>query len=257
MAGEESRPSAHEIYERVVEDGLDELDRPASSLAFSGLFAGFTIGLSGLGVAAALTVLGTSGADRFAAATLYPIGFLAVILGRAQLFTENTLYPVVVALGDRGKVLPTVRLWAIVFAANIAGAILFALLMVDSGVLSHEFKHELVTLGKNTMAGPFWPNFWSGLVAGWIIALIAWLVEASDAAVGRFLVISALAFVVGLGAFDHSIASAAEALCTTVNGTAGVGGFVAWLVAVTLGNIVGGVVIVSLLNYGQVRAEKE
>jgi len=256
VAGDDSRPSAHEIYERVVEDGLDELDRPVSSLAFSGLFAGFTIGLSGLGVAAALTTLGTSGADHFAAATLYPIGFLAVILGRAQLFTENTLYPVVVALGDRGKWLPTARLWAIVFAANIAGAILFALLMVDSGVLSHQFKQELVTLGKTTMAGPFWPNFWSGLVAGWIIALIAWLVEASDAAVGRFLVIAALSFVVGLGAFDHSIASAAEALCTTVNGAAGVGSFVAWLVAVTLGNIVGGVVIVSLLNYGQVRAEK-
>jgi formate/nitrite transporter FocA (FNT family) len=127
--------------------------------------------------------------------------------------------------------------------------------MVDTGVLSPHFEHQLVTLGKDTMAGPFWPNFWSGVVAGWIIALMAWLVEASDAAVGRFLVVAALAFIVGLGSFDHSIASAAEALATTVNGTAGVGDFLAWLAPVTLGNIVGGVGIVSLVNYGQVRAE--
>jgi formate-nitrite transporter family protein len=68
-------------------------------------------------------------------------------------------------------------------------------------------------------------------------------------------VIASLSFVVGVGSFDHSIASAAEALVTTVDGTAGVGGFLAWLAAVTLGNIAGGVVIVSILNYGQVRAE--
>lgn len=255
MAGEDSRPSALEIYERVVEDGLEQLRRPLSSLGFSGLFAGITIGLSGLGVAAALTVLGAGGGERFAASALYPIGFLAVILGRAQLFTENTLYPVVVALGDRSKLLPTARLWAVVFATNIAGALLFAVLMVDTGVLTPHFEQQLVTLGKDTMAGPFWPNFWSGVVAGWIIALMAWLVEASDAAVGRFLVVAALAFVVGLGSFDHSIASAAEVLATTVNGTAGVGDFLAWLAPVTLGNIVGGVGIVSLVNYGQVRAE--
>ena len=239
----------------MVQDGREELDRPVSSLAFSGLFAGITIGLSGLAAAAALTLLGTGGSARFVAAARYPIGFLAVIIGRAQLFTENTLYPVVVVLSERRHLWLTARLWLIVFATNMVGALLFALLAIDTDALSGPLQHQLSTLGTETMAGPFWSNFWSGVVAGWLIALIAWLVEASDATVGRFLVIASIAFVVGLGTFDHSIASAAEALSATVNGAESVGSFFAWLAAVTLGNIAGGVVIVSILNYGQVRAE--
>ena len=250
---EDSRPRAYEIYERVAEDGRVELERPAQALAFSGIFSGITIGLSGLSAAATLTLLGSGGGARFAASALYPIGFVAVILGRAQLFTENTLYPVVVALDDRRQVLPTLRLWVIVFTTNMVGALLFALLAVETRALSGRLQQELITLGHQTMAGPFWPNFWSGVVAGWIIALIAWLVEAVDAAIGRFVVIASLAFVVGLGSFDHSVASAAEALATTVNGAEGVGAFLGWLAAVTVGNIVGGVFIVTILNYGQVR----
>lgn len=255
MAVQVSRPSAHDIYDRVVEDGRSQLERPVSSLAFSGLFSGITIGLSGLAAAGALTLLGTGGTERFVAAALYPVGFLAVILGRAQLFTENTLYPVVVTLEDRSKLAVTARLWLVVFATNIAGALLFALLAVKTGALSARFRHELIGLGAQAMEHSFWTHFWRGVVAGWIIALIAWLVEASDATVGRFLVIATFAFVVGLGSFDHSIASAAEALATTVAGHQSVDGFLAWLAPVTLGNIAGGVMIVSILNYGQVRAE--
>ena len=78
--------------------------------------------------------------------------------------------------------------------------------------------------------------------------------EASDAAIGRFVVISVLSFVVGLASFDHSIASAAETMTTMFAGDAGVGEVLGWLAAVTLGNVVGGVLIVAVMNYGQVRS---
>src|SRR5215210_3370028 len=97
---EPSRPSAHDIYDRVRADARDEIGRPSSSLAFSGLFAGFTIGAGTMAVAIALTVLGGGGGATFVAYLLYPIGFIAVIVGRAQFFTENTLYPVVLSFRE-------------------------------------------------------------------------------------------------------------------------------------------------------------
>jgi len=250
-----ARPSAGDIYTRVAEDAREELARPAAHLAFSGLFAGMTIGFSGLAVAAALVQLGGASGAHFVAALLYPVGFLAVILGRAQLFTENTLYPVVLVLEDHRRHLgPTARLWAVVLATNLAGALVFALLVVETGAVSADLQRELGRLGDQALAGGFFPNFWSGLFAGWLIALIAWLVEASDAAIGRFVVISVLSFVVGLASFDHSIASAAETMTTMFAGDAGVGEVLGWLAAVTLGNVVGGVLIVAVMNYGQVRS---
>jgi len=92
---ERARPSAYDIYERVLSDAEAELERPASGLAFSALFAGLTIGLSGLAAASAFAAIPPGAAGReFVAFALYPIGFIAVVVGRAQFFTENTLYQI-------------------------------------------------------------------------------------------------------------------------------------------------------------------
>src|SRR5436189_3109902 len=93
-----SRPTAREIYERVQEDAHDELERSPGALAFSALFAGFTIGATPLAEAAALALLHSSGGATIVAALVYPTGFIAAVIGRAQLFTETTLYPVVASL---------------------------------------------------------------------------------------------------------------------------------------------------------------
>jgi formate-nitrite transporter family protein len=63
-----------------------------------------------------------------------------------------------------------------------------------------------------------------------------------------------LTYVVGLGQFAHSIAGSAEVLSAVVGGTLGVGDYVRWLLAAVAGNVVGGVIIVALINYAQVRA---
>ncbi len=98
----EPRPHAVDIYERVCDDTIEELKRPPSSLVFSGLFAGFTIGLAPLAYALALVALGDGDSQKFVATLLYPIGYIAVIIGRAQFFTENTLYPVMVSMRKPG-----------------------------------------------------------------------------------------------------------------------------------------------------------
>jgi formate/nitrite transporter FocA (FNT family) len=100
---ESTRPSAGEILSR---DAEEEICRPSSALAISGFVAGLLMGLSGTGVAVVEMALHSSQGWREAAAfTLYPLGFIAVIVGRAQLFTENTLYPVVLVLDRRERLL--------------------------------------------------------------------------------------------------------------------------------------------------------
>ena len=141
------RRTAHEIFERVEDNAHEELRRSTQALAFSGLAGGLTMGLTGLSVAVALATLPDSPARNFVAYLLYPLGFIAVIIGRAQLFTENTLYPVALILSERRHVLDTARLWAVVFTCNVLGAIAFSALSIRTNALGKEVSQQLVQLG--------------------------------------------------------------------------------------------------------------
>jgi formate-nitrite transporter family protein len=226
LGGETRRLTAPEIFHQVAEDARAELKRSNSNLAFSGLAGGLTLGLTGLSVAAVRDMLGRGGWQDLVSYLAYPIGFIAVIIGRAQLFTENTLYPVILVLDERGHFWHTLRLWGVVFASNLLGATLFA-------VLAH--------------------IFWSGVIGGWLIALVAWVVTASQWTIGQLAMVWLLTFVVGVGKFSHCIVTSSEIISAILMGQVAVGTYVLWLLTATAGNIVGGVVIVSVLNYGQVR----
>lgn len=129
------------------------------------------MGLTGLGVAVCMAALGNVPGQQFIAYILYPVGFIAVIIGRAQLFTENTLYPVALILSERRHVADTARLWSVVFLFNILGAIGFSALAVLSGALRENVASHLVQLGVAAVQGSGNHIFWSGVIGGWIIAL--------------------------------------------------------------------------------------
>ncbi len=248
-----SRRSAHEIFEGAIENGRQELERTSGALAFSGIAGGLTMGLTGLAVAAVRAQMPDTEIGRMVSLLFYPIGFVAVIIGRAQLFTENTLYPVILVLDERDHVRNTLRLWAVVFTCNIVGAALFALLATETGAVRPDIAHALVELGKDSVGYTFGHVFWSAVIGGWMIALVAWIVTASHWTIGQLAMVWLLTFVVGVGHFAHCVASSGEILSAVVTGAVPPGSYFLWLLAATLGNIVGGVVIVSLLNYGQVK----
>ena len=110
MTDESTRRSAHEIFDKVAESAADELQRSSRALAFSGVAGGMGMGLTGLAVAAVQNVVGNGPWQEFVSLMFYPLGFMAVIIGRAQLFTENTLFPVALILSERKHVLNTLRL---------------------------------------------------------------------------------------------------------------------------------------------------
>ena len=251
----EPRPHAVDIYDRVCDDTIEELRRPPGSLAFSALFAGFTIALAPLSYVLAVVALGHDDADKFVAALLYPLGYIAVIIGRAQFFTENTLYPVMVTMRKPRYLRTSARLWAIVLTANLTGALLFALLATFTGAIGDPAQAGLVAEGVGDTSGPLSTTFWSAVVTGWLLALVAWLVEAAEHAIGQIAVIYALTLIVGLGGFDHCVATTVEAFCALFEGPLALGDLLGWLGVTIAGNIVGGVTIVAAINYGQVREE--
>jgi formate-nitrite transporter family protein len=252
-----TRRTAHEIFTNVEKNAHEELKRTTRSLAFSGLAGGFGMGLTGLAVAAVHSALGDGRTQEFISMLFYPLGFISVIIGRAQLFTENTLYPVALILSERKHVLDTARLWIIVLFSNIVGAAVFAALMVRTPSLRPDIAQQLINLGQVAVTGQHSHIFWSGVVGGWIIALMAWIVTASHWTIGQVIIVWALTVVVGMGHFAHCIASSGEILSSVFSGHVALTAYIAWLATATLGNIFGGVTFVTLLNFGQVTDEQD
>lgn len=247
-----ARPSAEDIYKQVATNARQELARSSFSLALSGIGGGTFMGLSALGPAMSIATLGYSATAHVISFLFYPLGFIVVMLGRSQLFTENTLYPVALVLAERREFWNTMRLWAIVLPANVAGAFCFALITSYSSAVDHGTVQVLAKLGVDALAHPPSTIFWSGVMGGWMIALAAWLVSGSHSITGSVMVIWMLTFVVGFGGFAHCIASSCEIMVSVLTGHAAWSAYGVWLLFAVLGNVCGGVGLVTILEYGQV-----
>ncbi len=251
-----ARPSAREIFEQVAQNAREELKRPVTALAISGFAGGIFMGLTALGNAIGLAMLGDSLRAQVLAKMFYPLGFIVVILGRAQLFTENTLYPVALVLAERKHFWATMRLWFTVLPANVLGALAFAALASLTAALDPHILRSLAHLGVEGTQRDASAIFWSGVMGGWIIATAAWLVSGSHSISGSILIIWILTFVVGLGNFAHCVAGAGEVLAAVLTRQIPWTRFPAWFLPAVAGNICGGVGMVTLLEYGQVMTGK-
>jgi formate/nitrite transporter FocA (FNT family) len=245
------RPTAEDIYEQVAQNAKTELKRSTVSLAISGFAGGIFMGLSGLGTALVLGLFGTSPMTHFIATMFYPIGFIVVIIGRAQLFTENTLYPVALVLSEKRELWNTTRLWCTVLPANVLGALAFATLAARTTALMPQTRDALIHLGTEAAQRPGHAVFWSAVTAGWIIATAAWLVSGSHSITGSVMILWILTYLVGLGNFAHCIATSGEILSAVVSGQLSTGSYFHWLWIAVAGNVCGGVLMVTLLEYGQ------
>lgn len=245
------RPSAEEIYDQVARNARNELKRSTLSLFISGFAGGIFMGLSGLGSALILGMFGSSPLTHLFASMFYPLGFIVVIVGRAQLFTENTLYPVALVLSEKRELWNTLRLWCTVLPANVLGALTFSALASRTSALPVPTQHALVELGLTAAHMPTGTIFWSAVTAGWIIATAAWLISGSHSITGSVLILWMLTFVVGLGGFAHCIATSGEILSAVLTNHCSVTGYLHWIALAVAGNVCGGVFMVTLLEYGQ------
>jgi formate/nitrite transporter FocA (FNT family) len=180
----------------------------------------------------------------------YSVGFLVVVLGRQQLFTENTLTVVLPVLHDRtrGHLPRMIRLWAIVLAANLAGALAIAWTLGHTAVFDPSLQETFRHIAEEGMNAPFGTVVLRAIFAGWTIALMVWLMPAADTA--RIWVIILLTYVIALGGFAHVVAGSVDKLFLVTTGHMGLGQFLGgFLVPALVGNIIGGVSLVAALNH--------
>lgn len=247
-----------EIHDNLLAGATSEDQRPASSLLWSALASGLVIGFSFL-ASAFLSSLATAEPRKKAlAAAAYPLGFIFVVLGRSELFTENTLQPVLPLLHERtmSRLRGLLRVWALLLVGNMAGALLFGWLVARTPAVPPTLHESLRAVAEAGTGGRFGLVFYQGIYAGWLIALMAWLLGSTSARGAQIALIWLCTAAISALEFRHSIAGAVEAFYRAFAGTAAwgemLGGFV---VPAVLGNAVGGVVLVALLNYAQVKAE--
>ena len=237
---------------RIRREGEEELARSPQALAWSGLAAGLSMGFSLIAQGYLQAALPDTGWRVLVVKLGYSVGFLVVILGRQQLFTENTLTPVLPLLHDvRGKVVKVAKLWGVVLAANLVGTGLFAWALSAAPHVDAETQRAFLEIARDVYRGDFFATFVAAIYAGWLIALMVWMLPFAQG--GRVVVIVILTYLIGLGHLDHSIAGSVEVLYLVAEGEVGFMGYLGhFLVPAVLGNIVGGVGLVAVLNHAQV-----
>jgi formate/nitrite transporter FocA (FNT family) len=248
-------PVIHEVIRRR---GEDELARSNGALAWSGLAAGMSMGFSMIAEALLRTHLPAQPWATVVSKFGYSVGFLLVILGRQQLFTENTLTPVlpVLAKRDIGTGLQMLRLWVIVLTFNIVGAACVAWVLGHTDAFDAETRHAFARLGHHAIENPFSTTLIRAIFAGWLIAFVVWLIPALPNE--RFWIILLLTWLVGLGNLSHSIAGSVETLYVVLTGEATWRQFfINFFIPAVLGNTIGGVSLVAVLNHAQLVAGKK
>jgi formate/nitrite transporter FocA (FNT family) len=250
------------VHEAIRKDGEEELRRPVSALAWSGLAAGLAMGFSFVVQSLLYHYVPDAPWKPLIASLGYPVGFLIVIIGRQQLYTENTLTAIIPLLARRNvtTLVHVLRLWAVVFAANIAGAHAFAWVVADTAVLKPEIHQAMKAVALKAADVNFGDALLRGIFAGWLIAMVVWMIAASDT--GRIWIIVILTYIVNLAAFTHVIAGSIEVLYLVATGVKSWWSFCGgYLIPSLIGNTLGGVALVSALNHAQViagmQAQKE
>lgn len=253
-AVERSSPSAKVVHESIRLEGTEELERPLTSIGWSGLAAGITMGASMLGQGLLLARLPEAPWAELIAAFGYTLGFLFVTMGRQQLFTETTLTVMLPLLHGSHRVAEVVRYWLIVFAANIVGTLLFAGAATIPHLFPPDATRAFTELGVKASEPGFAAVLLKGVLAGWLIALMVWLMPAAASA--RILVIVAVTWLIAAGEFSHVIAGSIETAFAAMSGAIGWEDFlVGFLLPALIGNSIGGIVFVALLNHAQVKEE--
>ena len=246
---------SHIVYKSILKEADEELGRSSSALAWSGLAAGLSMGFSLVAEGLLQSHLPDAPWRMLITKLGYSLGFLIVILGRQQLFTENTLTPMLPLMQrrDLSTLKNVARLWGIVLPGNLLGAAMFAFAIEKSQAFEPDVKRAFLQIGMVATEPAFLSLMVKGIFAGWLIALMVWLLPVAES--GRIAVIVIVTYVVGLGGLSHVIAGSVEAFYTVAAGKHSWWQFAAhYLLPTLLGNCFGGIALVAALNYAQVHA---
>lgn len=244
------------IYEVIRREGEEELERSNRSLVWSGIAAGLMMSFSVLGEAIFRTYLPDAPHSYLIENIGYSFGFLLVIMGRLQLFTENTITTIFPFLAKPcwSCAASTARLWSIVLIANVIGAFIAAGVMRHTGAIPEDLRPAIQSLSEHAIYMPAWDSFLRGIPAGILVAALVWSMPQANTS--RFFVILAFTWLIAAGDFTHIIAGSVEMAYLAWGGELSLaGGLFGFFIPVFLGNVMGGTAVFTMIAWGQVRDE--
>jgi formate-nitrite transporter family protein len=255
---DQSSGSAKVVHEVVRLQGDEELGRPFQSLVFSGFAAGVAISASLLTEAFLRMRLPRAEWTELVVSLGYTVGFVIVILGKLQLFTESTVTAVLpFATHPTFRNLARLfRLWTIVFVANMAGTFLVALLLAKQIIVGPEQLAAATDVSSTILKKGPEATLLAAMPAGFLIASIAWILP--SARESALWVIVLITYVISLGEFSHVVAGSGEAWLLMLTGqTSFAGAAGGFILPSLIGNLIGGTGLFAVLAHGQVRNEIE
>lgn len=248
---ERTSPGGHIVYAAVYEEGTHELERTNSALAWSGVAAGLAMGFSLLTEGVLHSRLPDAPWRSLIEKFGYSIGFLMVVLGRQQLFTENTLTVILPLLRkpEMRMFANVARLWAIVLFFNLVGTLAVAWILGNTDMVSPEVRHAMQELSRSTVNHGFSTLLIRGIFAGFLIAFMVWLLPFAETA--RVGVIIIITYIVGIAELAHVIVGSVDAFYLVSIGEKNMLDYLVFMGPVLLGNIIGGSTIVAAIAHAQ------
>ena len=257
-AEERSSPSGAVVYKAILKEGLDERSRSTSALFWSGLAAGLSMGASLMAEGLIAAHLPDAPWKPLISKFGYSVGFLVVILGRQQLFTENTLTPILPLLSEKtiSRFVNVMRLWLVVLGANLLGCLAAAYVAHLDVVFDPAVHQEFTEIRRQALQGTFGSHVVSATLAGWLIALMVWVLPFAESA--RFWVIIVLSYLVGIGHFGHVVAGSVQTFFMAIAGQASWAEVIVhYFFPTVIGNILGGVALVAAINHAQITSGRK
>lgn len=252
---EKAAASAHIVYRAILKEAEEELERPSIALAWSGFAAGLSMGFSLVTQGLLQSRLPDTPWRELVGTFGYTVGFIILILGRQQLFTENTLTPILSLLKrrDRDTFVNVARLWGVLLLTNLLGAALFAYTLERTQIFGEREKAMFLKISSEAMEPSRWLLFGRAIFAGWLIATMVWMLPVAETS--RIWVLVLIPYIVGLGRLSHIVIGSIYSIYTIAahqhTWTEYLTHF-AW--PVLLGNCIGGVTLVAVINYAQATA---
>jgi len=245
-----------DILEKAINEGVEQQNRNFLSLFLSSMAAGLILSFTAMSVAiveSQFLLMEHAHFSRLATAVVYPLGFVLCIMSGTQLFTEHTATAVYPVLDRQATIKKLLRLWLIVIGGNLIGAMIGSVFLVSAESVINA-RPGYVAIGNHLVASRGGSLFFSALLAGWLMALGAWLIFATGSALGQMTSIYIVTFLIGIGGLHHSIAGSVEIFTAYLISDAFHVVEVCRFVLLTIwGNLVGGSIFVALLNYGHIR----
>jgi formate-nitrite transporter family protein len=234
-------------FHRTLQEGEERLGRSLPALLATGMVGGIDVGTGVLGLLLVLTLTGS----EIGGALAFGIGFIALSLANSELFTENFLVPIAPIVARRARVRSLLRLWGGTLAMNLVGGWIITLIVI---VALPETRPVAISLGERFVtSGVSLTSFASAVLGGVIITLMTWMERNTDSTISKIIAAEIAGFLLAAGHLNHAIVASLEMFAALHAGATF--GYLTWLKLLgwaVLGNVIGGVLFVTVLRLVQI-----